>query len=432
VGIGGAPSGSFKFEVTGTSRFTGALTGTSATFSGNIAIGTNPASAATGAVVRLPYDNAIRWRNSSNTADVGFYVGTSNLFYFDAGINVGGAIISGMGNNSQIFRSTNGTTGYMYGTISNSGGNLTLGIDQSTGGALANGSLGYAAIFGNAASAPTQIAANNFVGITLLPNLNVGLGTNSPAVNLHISSSADTGIRLASSAGAYSTYLEMYGAGGGGAAIKAIGAGIPMIFETGGNQRMQITSGGRVLIGTSTDANFQLHVNLAAYIKQCVAFGLSIDDRYIGQGNQISGAFGAADLSLANYAASGRVTITNGSTGVVLNNGSTSFSSFSDERLKNINNGIEKALDKLSAIRAVNFSWKSDKEEKENLGLIAQDVQKVFPQIIDKSRSFDETDDTEYLTIRYTELIPVLVKAIQEQQGIIESQEQRIAYLENK
>jgi hypothetical protein len=33
IGIGGAPSGSFKFEVTGTGRFSGALTGTSASFS---------------------------------------------------------------------------------------------------------------------------------------------------------------------------------------------------------------------------------------------------------------------------------------------------------------------------------------------------------------------------------------------------------------
>jgi hypothetical protein len=45
VGIGGAASGSFKLQVTGTSNLTGALTGTSATFSGNVGIGSNsPAS----------------------------------------------------------------------------------------------------------------------------------------------------------------------------------------------------------------------------------------------------------------------------------------------------------------------------------------------------------------------------------------------------
>ena len=70
-------------------------------------------------------------------------------------------------------------------------------------------------------------------------------------------------------------------------------------------------------------------------------------------------------------------------------------------------------------LRAVNFSWKSDETKKENLGLIAQDVEKVFPQVIDKTKlpsNQDEVviDETEYLGVRYTDLIPVLVKAIQE------------------
>ena len=65
------------------------------------------------------------------------------------------------------------------------------------------------------------------------------------------------------------------------------------------------------------------------------------------------------------------------------------------------------------------LQWKSDKNNKENLGLIAQDVEKVFPQVIDKNKlsntpSNPNNDETEYLGVRYTELIPVLVKAIQE------------------
>jgi fibronectin-binding autotransporter adhesin len=72
----------------GSGTFSGALGGTSATFSSNISIGTT---AASGGVLRLPYDNAIRWRNSSNTADLGFYLGGTNLFTFDAGISVAAA-----------------------------------------------------------------------------------------------------------------------------------------------------------------------------------------------------------------------------------------------------------------------------------------------------------------------------------------------------
>jgi hypothetical protein len=98
-----------------------------------------------------------------------------------------------------------------------------------------------------------------------------------------------------------------------------------------------------------------------------------------------------------------------GSGGVVLTNGATSWGGASDLRLKNINSEITNATSKLNTLRAVNFSWKSDETQKENLGLIAQDVVKVFPEVVNYNPSIDE------YSLRYTELIPVLVKAIQEQ-----------------
>jgi len=191
--------------------------------------------------------------------------------------------------------------------------------------------------------------------------------------------------------------------------------------------------GGNVLIGTTANAsNYQFVVNTTAYAKQLIAFGVSDDGRYLGQGNQISGAFQSYDLTLVNYATSGRITITNSTTGVYLANGATSWSTFSDERLKNINGTINNALNKLLSIRAVDYSWKSDNTNKGNLGLIAQDVEKVFPQVIDKSKSFSETDNTEYLSVKYTELIPVLVKAIQELSAKNDALQTRITQLENK
>ncbi len=70
-------------------------------------------------------------------------------------------------------------------------------------------------------------------------------------------------------------------------------------------------------------------------------------------------------------------------------------------------------------LRAINFSWKIDETKKENLGLIAQDVEKVFPQVVDVIKDGN-------LGVRYTELIPVLVKAIQEQQKQIEELKQLV------
>lgn len=102
-------------------------------------------------------------------------------------------------------------------------------------------------------------------------------------------------------------------------------------------------------------------------------------------------------------------------TGVYLSNGATSWTANSDERLKDINYKIENVVDKLCTLNAVSFSWKKDESKKEVFGLIAQDVEKVFPQIIDKNTlPKSENDDIEYLGVRYQELIPVLISAIQE------------------
>jgi hypothetical protein len=105
-----------------------------------------------------------------------------------------------------------------------------------------------------------------------------------------------------------------------------------------------------------------------------------------------------------------------GTGGVVLTNGSTSWASASDLRLKNINSEITNATSKLNTLRAINFSWKTDIDNKNNVGLIAQEVEKVFPEVI----SYDPQVDS--YGIRYTELIPVLVKAVQEQHCTICSQ----------
>jgi hypothetical protein len=124
-------------------------------------------------------------------------------------------------------------------------------------------------------------------------------------------------------------------------------------------------------------------------------------------------------LYFENSTSGGNLYMTATSGGVVLNSSATSWSSNSDERLKNIIGNIENAVDSLLTLRTVKHTWKSDESNKECLALIAQDVEKVFPQIVDKYTlpvKPDDTnpDETEYLGVRYTELIPVLVKAIKE------------------
>jgi hypothetical protein len=106
----------------------------------------------------------------------------------------------------------------------------------------------------------------------------------------------------------------------------------------------------------------------------------------------------------------------------------TSWGSQSDERVKNIHGNIENAIEKIGEWRTVYFNYKNDDTDyKQRVGLIAQDVKKTVPEIVD---SIGDEQDT--LQVRYTEVIPFLVKAIQEQQTIINDLKARIETLEAK
>ncbi len=95
----------------------------------------------------------------------------------------------------------------------------------------------------------------------------------------------------------------------------------------------------------------------------------------------------------------------------------------SDARLKrNVKDG-QHGLSDLLKLRPVTFTWKNDKDDKTQLGLIAQDVAKVVPEVV-------VPDHSGMLSINYVALVPVMLKAIQEQQKLIQQQEVRIADLE--
>ena len=112
----------------------------------------------------------------------------------------------------------------------------------------------------------------------------------------------------------------------------------------------------------------------------------------------------------------------NGSGGVYLSSGATSWTAASDERVKDIIEPIENATQKLSAWRTVVGKYKADAEGTRRSFLIAQDVLATFPEAV------DTTNADEY-GLNYQDLIPVLVKAIQELKAINDAQAQTIESL---
>jgi hypothetical protein len=107
--------------------------------------------------------------------------------------------------------------------------------------------------------------------------------------------------------------------------------------------------------------------------------------------------------------ASSKIRVVAQTNGVELANGGTSWSSLSDIREKTIIRPIQDALTTLKDYRTVIGRYNTDLETVERAFLIAQDVQMTYPYAVT-----EDDDEDQRLRLSYTELIPLLVKAIQE------------------
>jgi hypothetical protein len=94
-----------------------------------------------------------------------------------------------------------------------------------------------------------------------------------------------------------------------------------------------------------------------------------------------------------------------------------SFTSTSDINLKTNIKPIVSPISKLLELNGVTFDWKETKES--SIGVIAQEVERVFPELI------KETNDN-YKTVNYNGLVGVLIEAIKEQQNQIEELKSQI------
>jgi NRPS condensation-like uncharacterized protein len=84
---------------------------------------------------------------------------------------------------------------------------------------------------------------------------------------------------------------------------------------------------------------------------------------------------------------------------------SGNITSNSDERLKDNVVTIEDALQIVKNMRGVKFDMNGDR----NVGLIAQEVQKVLPEVV-----IEADDDMKTLSVAYANIVGVLVEAIKE------------------
>ncbi len=114
---------------------------------------------------------------------------------------------------------------------------------------------------------------------------------------------------------------------------------------------------------------------------------------------------------------------------------------FSDRRLKKEIKEINPVLSRVMTLNPVTYKYieSHSKDDRMRSGLLAQELLEVFPHaVITEDVDVDiNTGDVirtpvEYLGINYLELVPITIKAIQEQQATIDSQNQEIDNLKEE
>ena len=118
----------------------------------------------------------------------------------------------------------------------------------------------------------------------------------------------------------------------------------------------------------------------------------------------------------------------------------------SDERLKNISQEFDYGIEHVLQLQPITYTRKDDTDSVQRLGFGAQTTQQVIPEAVydtgdcvdgydtdpdDETKSVPKSDDT-ILAMEYVQLVPVLTKAIQQQQAMIDAQNQRIDTLEQR
>jgi hypothetical protein len=281
---------------------------------------------------------------------------------------------------------------------------------------------------------------------------NVGIGTSSPQRTLHVQNSSGNLVRLNNSSSANGSFssIELTSTGGNNCQIRGVQdsstAGhleFYTISASAVSERMRIDSSGALLVGaTSAPAGLSGSFFIGggrplAYSSGSGSLQIKADTGgwqmgtyFIGSSNTNRGGFGVsgADDTLSYY----WVGQGGSGAGVQLANGGTSWASLSDEREKNIHGVIENALHKVKQLDGIYYNYKNDEEgARQRVGFSAQKVQAVLPEAVTElQRDLENpTEETKRLSLSTTDLMPLLVQAIKEQQALITKLQADVAAL---
>jgi hypothetical protein len=301
----------------------------------------------------------------------------------------------------------------------------------------------------------------------------VGIGISTPAAPLTVyNSSSGHTLYLTSTTG--TTVNDGFFVGNGNFPVSGTGyilnqENAPIIFGTNNAEKMRMEANGLVGIGINAPAS-PLHVvsnsvnnytlpapfvytsnNAATFVTNNTVYnaspnvgvmGASVGTGTIGTGQKTSFNIGVAGFGNAGANAVGVYGSASAGTGNygVYCNGSGGYTGtwtlLSDIRFKEkITNLEDDILSKVMQLKPSNYALKTEEYKSMNFpktrqfGFIAQDLEQVFPTLVEKTSSLNigtgtnenKSEATEYKVVNYIGMIPILTKAIQEQQNTIEA-----------
>jgi len=324
-----------------------------------------------------------------------------------------------------------------------SSANYNVGIGRWNGAlnAAGSGGLGYHAqgtinggghywYLGDAtAGSKTEVMRINSSG-------NVGIGTISPTSPLHIKSATNVNVRFDDSgSSSYTWYMNdaqnLY--------IPNVQLASTHTFYANGQRKVDIDSSGNVLVGETSSNPYNglttAHVFKGASSTSGAApFGIysSTGTANVPVLNLLSRDTSTDTSSRFLQFYANVTSATNTAMGGIVGNGASNvqFASISDVREKTNIESINGSLDKIKALNPVEFDWIASGEHCK-AGFVAQEVEEVFPEFVVENMSNEGQEERKGLTGGMTGgIVAHLVKAIQEQQTLIESLTARIAALE--
>jgi hypothetical protein len=274
---------------------------------------------------------------------------------------------------------------------------------------------------------------NTNPAMTIQGNGNVGIGTTTPKANLHIfrgssgtvTPNANSPLIIENSTNNYISLLTPTSGEKGiifGDNANPVNGAIlynsseNMLFNTGKHvTKMVLTATGKLGIG-NTSPTRELDINHGT--SSGASFGLRL--RNIGGNNE--------DWTLYTLNANGDLQLYgNGTLKGSFDDQSGVYSPISDRRLKRDIEDAPDVLEKVLRLEIKKYHFLENKlGDKKYYGMIAQEVESVFPEVVKHATGDDGKD---FYTMDYSSFGVLAIKAIQEQQQKINSQDKKIEEL---